>query len=139
MTHTVSDFVVRLKNAIRANHSYVKMANTKLIRSLANILLAEGFLEGISYEDVSSMSSNQSLNQNSYTINLHLRYVGKKNAITEVSVVSKPGKRIYSNARKLPRVLGGLGSFLVTTSKGIMTDKKARSLNIGGEVLLSIW
>jgi len=181
MSHNVSDFVIRLRNAIRANHSYVKIGNTKLNRSISNILRSEGFIDSISYttsnnvialengaypsrskrETVSRLNDisfntadgaglyashskeyadrNMQLSKHSDFIVLYLKYVGKRNTITGMNIISKPSARIYSSAKQFPKVLGGLGALIVTTSKGVMTDKKARSLNVGGEILFSIW
>jgi ribosomal protein S8 len=183
MSHNVSDFVIRLRNAIRANHSYVKIGNTKLNRSISNILRSEGFIDSISYttsnnvialenganpsrskretvnrlndisfntadgaglyaspsKEYADRNTQSQLSKHSDFIVLYLKYVGKRNTITGMNIISKPSARIYSSAKQFPKVLGGLGALIVTTSKGVMTDKKARSLNVGGEILFSIW
>ena len=157
MSHNISDFVIRIKNAIRAKHSYVKIQNTKLNRSISSILYSEGFIDGISFTTSNGLVPFENTNAYASTkinlaytntdvqprackyIVLYLRYAGKRNAITEMKVMSKPSVRMYSSAKQIPKILGGLGAVILTTSKGIMSDKKARSLNIGGELLFSIW
>ena len=117
--------IVRIRNASRAKQLYVEVYNTKMARSLAQILLAEGFIQDVSVND-------------SHLV-LELKYIGKTACLTDAKVLSKPGVRMYAGVKDIPRVLGGLGVVVLSTSQGIITDKKARALHIGGELLCSIW
>ena len=130
ITDPVADMLTRIRNANSAKHETVDVPASNLKKAIAQILLDEGYIK--SYEVVD--------NGNQGNIHISLKYVGKKqSAISGLKRVSKPGLRIYAGTEELPKVLKGLGIAIVSTSKGVMTDKKARELHIGGEVLAFVW
>ena len=128
---TISDMLTRLRNANLAKHQIVEVPSTKMTRNIASILLEEGFIQ--SFEEIGENFNTQLL--------LSLKYKGKNRqpVITALRRVSKPGLRVYANRKELPRVLGGLGIAVMSTSQGVMTDSKARHQGLGGEVLCYIW
>jgi small subunit ribosomal protein S8 len=128
---TISDMLTRLRNANLAKHQIVEVPSTKMTRNIAGILLEEGFIQ--SFEEVGESFNSQLL--------LSLKYKGKHRepVITALRRVSKPGLRVYANRKELPRVLGGLGIAVISTSQGVMTDNKARHQGLGGEVLCYVW
>jgi small subunit ribosomal protein S8 len=128
---TISDMLTRLRNANLAKHQIVEVPSTKMTRNIAGILLEEGFIQ--SFEEVGENLNSQLL--------LSLKYKGKyrEPVITALRRVSKPGLRVYANRKELPRVLGGLGIAVISTSQGVMTDNKARHQGLGGEVLCYVW
>jgi small subunit ribosomal protein S8 len=128
---TISDMLTRIRNASLARHQTTEVLCTKMTRSIAKVLQAEGFIAG--YEE-----SGEGVDQR---LVLSLKYKGKnrKPIITALKRVSKPGLRVYSNRKDLPRVLGGIGIAIVSTSSGIMTDREARRTGVGGEVLCYVW
>jgi small subunit ribosomal protein S8 len=123
--------LTRLRNANLAKHQIVEVPSTKMTRNIAGILLEEGFIQ--SFEEVGENLNSQLL--------LSLKYKGKyrEPVITALRRVSKPGLRVYANRKELPRVLGGLGIAVISTSQGVMTDNKARHQGLGGEVLCYVW
>jgi len=128
---TISDMLTRIRNAHMVKHQIVQILATKMSIAIAEILKDEGFIEDFeSYEE----------NQRKYLL-ISLKYIGKtrKPVICKLERVSKPGLRVYSSSRKLPKVLDNLGIAILSTSKGIMTNLKAKELGIGGEVLCYIW
>ena len=129
VTDKIADMLTRIRNAARANHETVDVPSSKLKVEVARILSEEGYIKG--YEVV---EGNPEKN-----IRITLKYINKKAAIAGIRRISKPGLRIYSQAADLPKVLDGLGIAIVSTSKGVMTDKAARESNIGGEVLAYVW
>ena len=130
ITDPVADMLTRIRNASTAKHDTVDVPASNLKKAIAQILLEEGYIK--SYELVE--------NGNQGIIHITLKYLAKKqSAIAGLKRVSKPGLRIYAGAEELPKVLKGLGIAIVSTSKGVMTDKKARELHIGGEVLAFVW
>ena len=130
ITDPVADMLTRIRNASSAKHDTVDVPASNLKKAIAQILLEEGYIK--SYEVVD--------NGNQGNIHISLKYVGKKqSAISGLKRVSKPGLRIYAGADELPKVLKGLGIAIVSTSKGVMTDKKAREAHVGGEVLAFVW
>ena len=130
ITDPVADMLTRIRNASTAKHDTVDVPASNLKKAIAQILLDEGYIK--SYEVVD--------NGNQGNIHITLKYLGKKqSAISGLKRVSKPGLRIYAGTEELPKVLKGLGIAIVSTSKGVMTDKKARELHIGGEVLAFVW
>ena len=130
ITDPVADMLTRIRNASSAKHETVDVPASNLKKAIAQILLEEGYIK--SYELVD--------NGNQGNIHITLKYLAKKqSAIAGLKRVSKPGLRIYAGAEELPKVLKGLGIAIVSTSKGVMTDKKARELHIGGEVLAFVW
>jgi small subunit ribosomal protein S8 len=128
---TVADMLTRIRNANMARHQTTQVPVTKLNRSIAKVLREEGFIAD--YEEVG-----EGINQN---LVIALKYKGKNRQplITALKRVSKPGLRVYSNKKDLPRVLGGIGIAIISTSSGIMTDREARRQNVGGEVLCYVW
>ena len=130
ITDPVADMLTRIRNASTAKHDTVDVPASNLKKAIAQILLEEGYIK--SYELVD--------NGNQGNIHITLKYLAKKqSAISGLKRVSKPGLRIYAGTEELPKVLKGLGIAIVSTSKGVMTDKKARELHIGGEVLAFVW
>jgi small subunit ribosomal protein S8 len=131
VTDTISDMLTRIRNATMVKHQIVQIPATKMSLAIASILKEEGFIE-----DFESYTENKF----KYLL-ISLKYIGKsrKPVISKIKRISKPGLRIYSNSKELPRVLDNLGIAIVSTSKGVMTNLKARDLGIGGEVLCYIW
>ncbi len=132
MTDPIADMLTRIRNANLAMKPSVKMPSSKLKVALAQILTREGYLAGYKLVD----------NQNSVgsTLELDLRYTQERErTIGGLRRVSKPGLRIYARADQVPRVLGGLGLAIISTSKGLMTDREARKANMGGEILCHVW
>ena len=130
ITDPVADMLTHIRNASSAKHETVDVPASKLKKAFAEILLVEGYIKSYSVVD----------NGNQGMIHITLKYLAKKQpVISGLRRISKPGLRIYAGAEELPRVLKGLGIAIVSTSKGVMTDKKARELHIGGEVLAFVW
>ena len=130
ITDPVADMLTRIRNANSAKHETVDVPASNLKKAIAQILLEEGYIKSYSLVD----------NGNQGVIHITLKYLAKKAPVLSgLKRVSKPGLRIYAGADELPKVLKGLGIAIVSTSKGVMTDKKARELHIGGEVLAFIW
>lgn len=128
---TISDMLTRIRNASLARHQTTEVPATRMTRSIAKVLIEEGFIA--SSEEVGEDPKKQLV--------LGLKYKGKnrKPIITALKRVSRPGLRVYSNRKDLPRVLGGIGIAIVSTSSGIMTDREARKSGVGGEVLCYVW
>jgi len=128
---TISDTLTRIRNAILAKHQIVQVPATKITRNLIIVLKEEGFIED--FDEMTDKFKNFLL--------IVLKYKNKKKSpiITKLKRISRPGLRVYAKHRELPKVLGGIGIAIISTSKGIMTDKKARYSGIGGEVLCYIW
>ena len=131
VTDTISDMLTRIRNATMVKHQIVQIPATKMSLAIASILKEEGFIE-----DFESYTENQF----KYLL-ISLKYIGKSRqpVICKLKRVSKPGLRVYSNSKELPRVLDNLGIAIISTSKGVMTNLKAKELGIGGEVLCYIW
>ena len=130
MSDVIADMLTRIRNANNAKHATVDVPASNMKKSIADILVEEGYIR--SYEIVD--------NGNQGIIRVTLKYEqGKFKAIRGIRRVSKPGLRIYSNCEDMPKVMNGLGIAIVSTSKGIMTDKKARANKVGGEVLAFVW
>jgi small subunit ribosomal protein S8 len=131
VTDTISDMLTRIRNANMVKHQIVQIPSTKMSLAIAEILKQDGFIEDFeSYEE----------NKRKYLL-LSLKYIGKARTpvICKIERISKPGLRVYSNSKNLPKVLDNLGIAIISTSKGIMTNLKAKELGIGGEVLCYIW
>lgn len=131
VTDTISDMLTRIRNAHMVKHQIVQIPSTKMSLAIAEILKSEGYIEDFeNYEE----------NERKYLL-ISLKYIGQsgKPVISKIERVSKPGLRVYSNAKKLPKVLDNLGIAIISTSKGVMTNLKAKELGIGGEVLCYIW
>lgn len=128
---TISDMLTRIRNANMVKHQIVQIPATKMSLAIASILKEEGFIEDFeSYVE----------DQKKYLL-MSLKYIGKTRdpVICKIKRVSKPGLRVYSNSKELPRVLDDLGIAIISTSKGVMTNLKAKELGIGGEILCHIW
>lgn len=128
---TISDMLTRIRNANMVKHQIVQVPMTKMSLSIAKILKEEGFIEDF---------ENYSENNKNYLL-ISLKYIGKsrESVISKIERVSKPGLRIYATSKKLPRVLDNLGIAIISTSKGVITNIKAKELGVGGEVLCYIW
>ena len=132
ITDTIADLLTRIRNASTAKHETVDVPASNMKKAIVQILVDEGYVK--SYTVIDDKSNSQG------TIRIVLKYgAGKQPAITGLKRVSKPGLRVYTNVEEMPKVLKGLGIAILSTSKGVMTDKKARVENVGGEVLAYIW
>ena len=130
ITDPIADMLTRIRNASAAGHDSVNIPASKMKKAIAQILLDEGYIRN--FQLVSDGAQG--------TIKVSLKYgPSKEKVITGLKRVSKPGLRVYAGADELPRVLRGLGVAIISTSKGVMTDKMARSANVGGEVLAFVW
>lgn len=129
MTDPIADMLTRIRNALVVKHEEVDIPASKMKTEIARILLAEGYIKGYEF-----------LGENKETMRVTLKYGPKgEKVISGLKRVSKPGLRIYSGKEDLPKVLGGLGIAIISTPKGVMTDKEARKNNHGGEVLAYVW
>ena len=130
ITDPVADILTRIRNANSAKHPTVDVPASNLKKAIAQILLDEGYIKSFSVVD----------NGTQGMIKITLKYLGKQEkALSGLRRVSKPGLRVYAGADELPKVLKGLGIAIISTSKGVMTDRKARELHVGGEVLAFVW
>ena len=131
MNDIISDMLTRIRNANQMKYESCDVIGTKMTNEIARILQEEGYI----------LSSSEVKNPNGNVLTINLKYGEnkKERVITGLKRISKPGLRVYSKHNELPRVLNGLGIAVISTSKGIMTDKKARELKLGGEVLAYIW
>ncbi len=130
ITDPIADMLTRIRNAGSARHESVDVPASKMKKSIAQILLDEGYIKAFQIIDDGTQG----------IIRITLKYTqNRQKAITGLKRVSKPGLRVYAGAQELPKVLRGLGVAIASTSKGVMTDKKARELNVGGEVLAFVW
>ncbi|MBR4425957.1 MAG: 30S ribosomal protein S8 [Oscillospiraceae bacterium] len=130
ITDPIADMLTRIRNAGMARHDTVDVPASKMKTSIAKVLLAEGYIKSFQLIDDGTQG----------VIRITLKYLpGKEKAITGLRRVSKPGLRVYAGADELPRVLKGLGIAIISTSKGIMTDRQARREHVGGEVLAFVW
>ena len=130
-TDPIADYLTRVRNAIRANHKVVSIPASNLKKEITKILFDQGYILSYKFEDNSAQGS----------IKIALKYTKENNesVITNISRISKPGLRKYSNSTDLPRVLNGLGIAIISTSKGVMTAKQARTENVGGEVICTVF
>lgn len=128
---TIADMLTRIRNATLARHQTTEVPSTKMTRSIAKVLQDEGFILDFSEQDEGTKKN----------LVIALKYRGKNRRpiINTLKRVSKPGLRVYSNRKELPRVLGGIGIAIISTSSGIMTDRDARRQGLGGEVLCFVW
>jgi len=131
VTDTISDMLTRIRNATMVKHQIVQIPVTKMSVAIANILKEEGFI--VDFENYQEGNRQYLL--------ISLKYTGKSrnSVINKIKRVSKPGLRVYANSKELPRVLDNLGIAIMSTSRGVMTNLKAKELGIGGEVLCYIW
>ena len=128
---TISDMLTRIRNACLVKHTSTQVPSTRMTRSIAQVLTDEGFIEG--YQETGEGIKKH--------IVLNLKYKGRNRqpTISTLKRVSKPGLRVYSKQKDLPRVLGGIGIAIISTSHGVMTDREARRQGIGGEILCYVW
>lgn len=131
VTDPISDYLTRVRNAITANHRVVEIPASNLKKEITKVMREKGYIRGYKFVDEGPQG----------TIKIALKYdpVSKRSAIEKLERISKPGLRKYTQADSLPRVLNGLGIAILSTSKGVMTDKEAKNLNIGGEVLCFVY
>ena len=129
VTDSISDFLTQIRNAGQAKHKTVDIPSSKIKLGIASILKEQGYIT-----DFAKVEENKR-----NWIRITLRYFKRETAFKEMKRVSKPGRRIYTSADDLPRVNNGLGIAIISTSSGVMSDKQARQMNIGGEVLCTIW
>ena len=126
----IADMLTRIRNGLIARHDSVTMPASNMKKAIAKILLDEGYIKSVDYIDDGLQGQ----------IKIALKYVqGKESVIKGLKRISKPGLRVYARNNEIPKVLGGLGIAIVSTSKGVMTDKEARKAGVGGEVLAYIW
>lgn len=132
MTDPISDYLTRLRNAIKANHRVVEIPASNLKKEITKVLFDKGYILNYKFEDTTNHQGN---------IKIALKYnpETRESAITKLERISTPGLRQYAGVDKTPRVLNGLGIAILSTSKGVITDKEARSLNVGGEVLCYVY
>lgn len=129
LSHPIGDMLTRIRNGQNAGKETVMVPNSKLRAAVLSVLKEEGFINDFRLEKIDDKRAN---------IVVELKYVGGNGAIQEISIVSKPGRRVYSGSVKMPKVLNGLGIAVVSTPNGVMTDHKARLMNVGGEVLCKV-
>ncbi len=131
MSDPVADMLTRIRNANTAKHDTVDVPSSKMKKAIADILTNEGYIAG--YEIIEDGVKK--------TLHITLKYGVDKNekVISGIKKISKPGLRVYANRDELPRVLGGMGTAIVSTNKGVITDKEARKLGVGGEVIAYVW
>lgn len=129
ITDAIADMLTRIRNAGTAGHPTVMIPASNLKKAIAQILLDEGYITR--FECIEDDKQGM--------IKVTLKFAARKSVITGIKRISKPGLRVYADAENLPKVLGGLGIAIISTSKGIMTDKKARAASVGGEVLAYVW
>ena len=131
MTDTIADYLTRVRNAIKANHRIVEIPSSNLKKEITKILFEKGYILSYKFENTTAQGS----------IKIALKYhpVNKQSAIKNLTRISSPGLRQYAGSQKLPRVLNGLGIAILSTSKGVMTDKEAKTQKVGGEVLCYVY
>lgn len=130
ITDKIADMLTRIRNAAAAKHDTVDVPSSNMKKAIAQILLDEGYIKGFQIVDDGKQG----------IIRITLKYgLGKESVITGLRRVSKPGLRIYTSCKEMPKVMNGMGIAIMSTPKGIMTDRQARSENVGGEVLAFVW
>jgi len=129
VTDPIADMLTRIRNALTAKHETVEVPASKMKKAIADILLNEGYISNVELKEDGVQGS----------ILVTLKYSKEGNVISGLKRISKPGLRVYAKSNEIPKVLNGLGIAILSTSKGIMTDKEARANNLGGEVLAFIW
>ena len=131
MSDPIADMLTRIRNANTAKHDTVDIPASKMKQAIADILLKEGYVKAVDVVEEGNFK----------TIKITLKYGADKNEkiLTGLKRISKPGLRVYASKDELPKVLGGLGTAIISTNKGVLTDKEARKENVGGEVLAFIW
>ncbi|KAA9333761.1 30S ribosomal protein S8 [Adhaeribacter soli] len=130
-TDPIADYLTRLRNAIKANHRVVEIPSSKIKKEITKVLYEKGYIQSYRFDDAGVQG----------TIKIALKYnpATKQSAIVKLERISKPGLRKYAHLENLPRVLNGLGVAILSTSKGVITEKEARNLNVGGEVLCYVY
>lgn len=130
-TDPIADYLTRLRNAIKANHRVVEIPSSKIKKEITKVLYEKGYIQSYRFDDTSVQG----------TIKIALKYnpTTKQSAIVNLQRISKPGLRKYVHIENLPRVLNGLGVAILSTSKGVITEKEAKNLNVGGEVLCYVY
>jgi small subunit ribosomal protein S8 len=131
ITDPIADYLTRLRNAIKANHRIVEIPASNIKKEITKVLYEKGYIQSYKFDDTSVQG----------TIKIALKYnpSTKQPAIVSLQRISKPGLRKYADTENLPRVINGLGVAILSTSKGVITDKEARTLNVGGEVLCYVY
>ena len=131
MTDPIADYLTRLRNAIKARHRIVEIPASNIKKEITKVLFDKGYIQNYKFDDTTVQG----------TIKIALKYnpTTKQSAIVKIDRISKPGLRKYKGAGELPRVLNGLGIAILSTSKGVITDKEARVLNVGGEVICQVY
>lgn len=130
MTDPIADMLTRIRNANTVGHETVDVPASKIKKSVAEILLEEGYIKG--FEEIEDNKQG--------IIRIDMKYgANKERVISGIKKISKPGLKVYAKADQVPKVLGGLGVAIISTSKGVVSDKKARELGVGGEVICYIW
>lgn len=131
MTDTIADYLTRLRNALKAQHRVVEVPASNLKKDITKILFEKGYILNYKFEETDNKQG---------LIKIALKYnAAKQPAIRKISRISSPGLRNYKGSTKLPRVLNGLGIAIISTSKGVMTDKEAKTQNVGGEILCYVY
>ncbi len=125
VTDPISDLLIQIKNGYGGGLVEVNLPWSRTKQAVAEVLVSEGFLAKATKQDMQ--------------LQLVLKYAGKRPAVTDLRRVSKPGRRIYSPVRQLPKILGGIGMNILSTPKGVVSDKQAKKLNVGGEILAQVW
>jgi small subunit ribosomal protein S8 len=129
ITDSIADMLTRIRNAGTAGHASCEVPASNVKKAIAQILLEEGYISRVDYFADDKQGK----------LKITLKYAAKKHVISGIKRISRPGLRVYADTENLPKVLGGLGIAIVSTSQGIMTEKKARNQGIGGEVLAYVW
>ena len=129
VTDPIADMLTRIRNALTAKHETVEVPASKMKKAIADILLNEGYISNVEMKEDGVQGS----------ILVTLKYSKEGNVISGLKRISKPGLRVYAKSNEIPKVLNGLGIAILSTSKGVMTDKHARANNLGGEVLAFVW
>ena len=130
MTDPIADMLTRIRNVNTVGHETVEIPASKIKKSIAEILLEEGYISGFDVIDDNKQG----------IIRVQMKYgANKEKVISGIKKISKPGLKVYAKANEVPKVLGGLGIAIISTSKGVISDKKARSLGVGGEVICYVW
>jgi small subunit ribosomal protein S8 len=130
MTDPIADYLTRIRNANSVNHEKVEIPSSKLKKTMSQILKEEGMIKDFEYIEDGKQG----------ILRVHLKYgANKQKVITGLKRISRPGLRVYAKKDEVPRILGGLGIAIISTSQGVMTDKQARKRGLGGEVLCYVW
>jgi len=130
VTDKIADYLTRIRNAGNAGHKDVLIPSSKLKVAITEILLEQGYISGYEMVDLETIQPQ---------IKISLKYYAGKHVIKEITRISKPGRRVYVSADHLPRIKNGLGTAIISTSQGLMNDKKARKFNVGGEFVCSLY